>query len=69
MRVDISCVSCRFFHNDVTTSNVQFKSAGECRRYRPQLFGADASPTTEFAMRVWPIVYHQDWCGEYEVST
>lgn len=53
-RVDERCEKCRFWHPD------QPAVYGECRRHAPVI------PADPYAVRAWPGVKPNDWCGEWQ---
>jgi hypothetical protein len=60
------CKRCAFYHPEVTRSQTNFASteAGECRRCSPPVIGSEYGD--EARAVGWPIVYGDDWCGEFE---
>ena len=57
-----------------TCGNCQFakkeENHWECRRYPPQIFSNVGTIATEVIrteiLTEWPVVYKEEWCGEWE---
>jgi len=55
-----SCIACQFFQPDPKA-----KGMGECRRFAPRSARYEADNGDEFILTRWPIVFHDDFCGEH----
>lgn len=62
------CGTCAYFHPDVTVGDVDYgqTNAGECRCHAPLRRAGDGLDADQ---RVWPIVYPNDWCGQFVPDT
>jgi hypothetical protein len=56
------CETCRFF------DGVADEKLAACRRNAPRshLVSADGDPDEQRVRGVWPLVSHDDWCGQHE---
>jgi hypothetical protein len=45
--------------NGEQCSNCRYIRSGSCRRWSPKVLGDSGTA-------IWPLVYLDDWCGEYE---
>ncbi len=48
-----TCAQCRFFQPDCVP-----QVPGQCRRHSPAVL----------SLRAWPLVYQDDWCGEWRAK-
>lgn len=54
---DECCGNCRFF----------FEDGKQCRRFPPQV-GTETSEHSCGVFATFPIVYKQEWCGEFKIK-
>ena len=52
-----ACANCQFYLKGALD-----QGSGECRIGRPFL-------STNGSRRVWPVVFNEDWCGEFRPRT
>jgi len=60
-----NCSNCRFWR----LFDPEEDERGQCRRHAPaaQLMdAAGCNSNRDFAARVWPVTYADDWCGDYQ---
>lgn len=62
---NLSCTVCRFFHPALTTIEgyANRKNDGECRRRSPR---SDPPEGERYGWRIFPAVYAEDWCGDFQ---
>jgi hypothetical protein len=53
------CKNCTFMVQEVTTKNHQ------CHAHPPRVFKG-VNPEDEIGITLWPQVYSDDWCGEWQ---
>lgn len=59
-----SCATCRFSHSrPARNPRARDKEIVTCRRWPPQ---ADSAPWGGQARAVFPRVFPEDWCGEWQ---
>jgi hypothetical protein len=60
---DERCSDCRFLDTRISSRDL-----GHCRRNAPRshLVSADVETEDLRVRGVWPLVSHDDWCGQFE---
>lgn len=56
-----TCATCRFFSAGDPRRGMVNSSVGECRARSPDI----RREVGDFELRVWPVVWPDDWCGEF----
>lgn len=64
-----TCSTCMYFVRDDSPAVIVDPETGECRRYAPtgrtQPAADDGSRIESNSIFHWPVVYDDDWCGEW----